>query len=284
MTWEKIDLNHKELLYGRFRSISEPLSEYTFANIFLFRDTHEYEICAGDEPVIKGKTYDGKKYIQPVNNLQAYSKEKILELQKEAEFFFPVSEESLALLDPESIEYVSDEADSDYIYTREKMATYAGRKLHKKRNLVKQFHEEYEGTSRSICSEVKEDALSILEKWQEQADLPKEQTDYTACLEALTHCEELVLCGEIYYANGKPCGFILGEELNSDTYVMHFAKGLVEFKGVYQFIFNEFAKHLPEHYKYINFEQDMGKDSLRQSKKSYQPDLLLKKYRVKFKI
>ncbi|QAR32342.1 DUF2156 domain-containing protein [Geovibrio thiophilus] len=283
MTWENIDLHHKELLYERFRNISEPLSEYTFANIFLFRRTHEYEIGRNGEPVIRGKTYDGKKYIQPVNNLQAYSKEKLLELQKDAEFFFPVSEECLALLDPATIEYTSDEADSDYIYTREKMATYAGRKLHKKRNLMKQFHEEYEGTSRPICGEVKEDALYILEKWQDQADLPKEETDYRACLEALTHCDELVLCGEIYYANGKPCGFILGEELNSETYVMHFAKGLVGFKGVYQFIFNEFAKHLPEKYKYINFEQDMGKESLRQSKRSYLPDLLMKKYRVRFK-
>lgn len=283
MTWEKINLKHKEILSKRFHEISEPLSEYTFANIFLFRETHDYEISIVGEPVIRGRTYDGKTYIQPVNSLEQYTKEQLLELQQNAEFFFPISEQSLLALDQSEIEFASDDADSDYIYTREKMATYAGRKLHKKRNLLKQFLSEYESFSRPICSEVKSDALLVLEKWQEQADLPKEETDYNACYEALFHCKELGLCGEIYYADGAPCGFILGEELNDETYVMHFAKGLVGYKGVYQYLFNAFAKHLPEKYTYINFEQDMGKELLRASKRSYLPDLLLKKYRVRFK-
>jgi hypothetical protein len=283
MQWKKIEIIHKEQLYEKFRKISEPLSEYTFANIFLFRHTHDYEICLDCEAAIRGKTYDGKTYIQPVNNLQDYSIDRILELQKYAEFFFPVSEESLALLDPDRIEVSSDDADSDYIYTTEKLATYAGRKLHKKRNLLKQFHESYVGTSAPLGCDAKEDALYILEKWQETADLEKDDTDYGACSEALKYCKELVLNGEIYYADGKPCGFILGEELNTDTYVLHFAKGLTEYKGVYQFIFNEFAKNKQGQYKYINFEQDMGKEGLRASKRSYIPDLLLQKYRVKFK-
>ena len=105
-------------------------------------------------------------------------------------------------------------------------------------------------------------------------------TDYRACREALTRMDELVLCGGIWYAEDTPSGFILGEELGSDTYALHFAKGLVAYKGIYQYIFSSFATVLPGQYRYLNFEQDLGIQELRRSKESYRPERMLPKYRV----
>jgi hypothetical protein len=92
-----------------------------------------------------------------------------------------------------------------------------------------------------------------------------------------------VLCGGIYYADGEPAGFVLGEEVNEETFVLHFAKGRTKFKGVYQYMFNTFAKILPPKYKYLNLEQDLDKENLRVFKSSYVPDAMIKKARVKLR-
>jgi hypothetical protein len=84
----------------------------------------------------------------------------------------------------------------------------------------------------------------------------------------------------VFYADSNPAGFLLGEPLNSDTFVFHFAKGVTTFKGIYAHMYNSFAAALPQNYKFLNLEQDMGKENLRQAKSTYLQDNLLKKYRV----
>ncbi len=74
---------------------------------------------------------------------------------------------------------------------------------------------------------------------------------------------------------------MLGEEVNDETYVLHFAKALTKFKGIYQFMFNNFAKVLPPKYRYLNLEQDLDKENLRVFKSSYIPDRMLRKARVR---
>ena len=85
------------------------------------------------------------------------------------------------------------------------------------------------------------------------------------------------------YADGVPAGFTLGEEAGDDTFVLHFAKARTQFKGVYQYLFNNFARVLPPKYKYLNLEQDLDKENLRVFKSSYVPDRMLRKARVSLK-
>ncbi len=92
-----------------------------------------------------------------------------------------------------------------------------------------------------------------------------------------------ILCGGAYYAEGEPAGFLLGEELNRETFGIHFAKALKRFKGIYQYMFNNFASVLPASCTYINMEQDLGIQALRHSKTSYMPEFKLEKFRVKLR-
>lgn len=68
--------------------------------------------------------------------------------------------------------------------------------------------------------------------------------------------------------------------INSETFVIHFAKGKKRFKGLYQYMYNTFALIMPEKYKYLNFEQDMGNEAIRSSKSSYHPDMMVRKFSV----
>jgi hypothetical protein len=281
MQTEKLSLKHKDLLHQRLRNITVPLSEYTFPNLYLFRKNHDYEVILDKEVFIKGRSYDGHTFLMPTADVLdiAYLKE----LMRDVDFLFPIPEEWLPAFSPVEFEITFAEGDADYLYTVLKMSTFAGRRLHKKRNLLKQFVEAHTHDARPLTNDRLNDARFILNDWLATTKMNAEETDYAACLEALDRYEELILCGGIYYADREPAGFVLGEELNEETFVLHFAKARTKFKGVYQYMFNNFAKILPPKYKYLNLEQDLDKENLRIFKSSYVPDRLLKKARIRLK-
>jgi len=283
MQIEKLSLKHKDLLSQRLKNITVPLSEYTFPNLYLFRKNHDYEVLIDSDVFIKGRSYDGHIFLMPTTDVRTLDMAALKERMAGVDFLFPIPEAWLTAFSPDAFEISFVEGDTDYLYTVEKMSTYAGRKLHKKRNLLKQFNELYTSEARPLTNEHLDQARAVLDGWLAETDLDAEQTDYGPCREAIDRYEELVLCGGIYYADGEPAGFVLGEEVNDETYVLHFAKALTKFKGVYQFMFNNFAKILPPKYQFLNLEQDLDKENLRVFKSSYVPDALLKKARVRLK-
>lgn len=284
MKREPLDLSHRELLAGHLRAVDTALSEYSFANLYLFRDNHRYEVLSdGDDVFVAGLTYDGARFIMPARNVDPACVERLAALLAEFDIIFPVPEPWLPLFPAPRFAHAYSDGDTDYVYTIEKMSTYPGKKLHKKRNLMKQYEELYEHEEFPLTDDRIADARAVLEEWQTDMGVPPRETDYRSCVEALERYEELALCGGIYYAAGQPAGFILGEELDAKTFALHFAKGLRRFKGVYQFMYNSFARIMPAQYCCLNFEQDLGREALRQAKTSYVPDQLLRKYRVRLR-
>jgi hypothetical protein len=283
MRIERLGLHHKEVLAPLLRAVTVPISEYCFANLYLFRDSHGYEVLSDGDIFIKGRTYDGFTYLMPTIPAAQLDAARLRELLRDVDFLFPVPEEWLGAFDPGTYDISFHEGDADYLYTVEKMSTLAGRKLHKKRNLLKQFVESYRHEALPLITGRLDDARLVLDAWQQESGLDRGGTDYGPCREALDRYEELVLCGGITYADGEPAGFVLGEEVNDETYVLHFAKALKKFKGVYQFMFNNFAKILPPKYKFLNLEQDLDRENLRVFKSSYVPDALVKKARVRLR-
>jgi hypothetical protein len=283
MRSEKLGIEHKGLLVPRLKAVKTSLSEYTFPNLFLFRANHGYEVIQDKEVFVKGTTYDGHAYLMPTSDVRLLETAYLKELMREVEFLFPLPGEWLTAFNAEEFEVAFAEGDADYVYTVEKMSTYKGRNLHKKRNLLKQFLELHTHDARPLTNDRLDEARFVLKDWLKTSQMKVEETDYGPCFEALERYEELVLCGGIYYANDEPAGFVLGEELNPETFVLHFAKARTKFKGIYQYLFNNFAKILPPSYKYLNLEQDLDRENLRVFKSSYVPYALLKKARVKLK-
>jgi len=283
MRSEKLSIEHKSLLVPRFKAVKTSLSEYTFPNLYLFRANHDYEVMIDKEIFIRGRSYDGRIYLMPTSDVRRIETASLRDLMRDVEFLFPIPEEWLTAFDPAEFDVTFAEGDADYVYTVEKMSTYKGRHLHKKRNLLKQFLDLHTHDARPLTNDRLDEALFVLKDWLKTSEMKTEETDYGPCLEALERYEELILCGGIYYANDEPAGFVLGEELNPETFVLHFAKARTKFKGIYQYLFNNFAKILPPSYKYLNLEQDLDKENLRVFKSSYVPDLLLKKARVRLK-
>jgi hypothetical protein len=126
------------------------------------------------------------------------------------------------------------------------------------------------------------DAIKVLDRWREDKG---EVGDYIAAREALEHFDTFGMEGSMYYINGRPGAWCLGEYLAGGTmFAIHFEKGIDEYKGVYQFINQIFAASLPESCVHINREQDLGDEGLRQAKMTYRPVDFVRKYVGRLKV
>lgn len=280
MKIEALGLEHKGALEAKFRALGVSLSEYCFANKYLFRKKYDVHVITEDSMLwVTGKTLDEKKYLMPTENLQEMATDYLLEKLKGADIFFPLPEDWIPSFDPAYFQATYNRNDSDYLFKREKIADYPGRKLSPKRNLLKQFHDIYQAEVFSYGKEHREDALALLNLWQK--DFENEKTDFHECQEGLLLAEELNLSGIMVYIKDEPAAFVLGGSHLAGLYDILFAKALRRYKGIYPFLFEKLAHHLPsQEITCLNWEDDLGHAGLRQSKLSYQPDKIAHKYRV----
>ena len=115
-----------------------------------------------------------------------------------------------------------------------------------------------------------------MEQWRQDKS---EDFDYWPAREALEKFDLLKLRGCLYYADGKPAAYCMGESVaKGRIFAIHFEKAIDSYKGIYQFMNQAFAAYLPNFFTYINMEQDLGDDGLRQAKMTYRPSGFVKKY------
>ncbi len=281
---ETIDLKHRDCLAERFRQMNIQISDYTFANVYLFRNVNRYEFVTKECGLfVSGRNKQKQTYVMPLNDPRGCDLKTFNEILGERDFFFPIPEEWLVYFPKDKFSISYDESESDYLYRTENMAGFKGKQYLRHRNHLKQFLASYIAEGVSLSDHNFSDALTVLQEWQDDFCLSSDKTDFEQCSEALQNFSGLALWGIIYYIAGKPAGFIIGEALTGDTFSLHFAKASKRYHGIYEYMFNDVAERLKPEYKYLNLEEDMGNKNLRRTKKSYGPEFLLKKYRVGIK-
>ena len=288
---KKYQISLKDL----FLSLKDGISELTFDSLIIHNgrfnhkiskipNSESYIIIGKDETDEKIKTFfsvledekglEQNKFFFDEILPQCFAQHKFWKLMSESQY-----KKYQNILNDMNITVEFDRDNSDYIYNRIDLANLSGKAYHKKKNLVNSFKNNYEFTIEKINSSNIEDAKKVLNLWKEGRDL--KQTDYYQCIAALDDIknENSVLSGIIAYVENNPVAWSLGELLpDSKTYLVHFEKGDNNYKGVYQFINNETAKNLPETVLYINREQDLGDEGLRQAKMTYRPCGFINKY------
>lgn len=273
-------LKHSTILQPLFQSLALCLSEYSFTSRFLFRRENEIQISFDNSMVwLRGKKKNGTTYLMPTVDLRKIPAQILLEKLKEVDCFYPIPESWISSFNSDYFRIDYNRDDSDYLFKREKIADYPGRNLSAKRNLVKQFLDSYTVRIIPYGKEHYEDGLLILKQWQNS--IKGKEADSFACKDGLQFAGELGLLGYIIYIDEQPAAFILGEVFQPHLFVIHFAKGLTQYKGIYPFLFKELANRLSEReISCLNWEEDLGIEGLRQSKLSYQPNTLASKFYV----
>lgn len=277
-----LDWSMREDLHPRLAMLKDGISEFTFANLFLFREKYGYRLSAlpDDHLVISGIDDRGRKFFMMpcgpsgmVNLEELFGKHDYLKNLSES-----AVEEHRIELERNGYRVVEDRDNFDYLYLRKDLTHLSGKKLHKKRNLVNAFINNYSYEEKRINDENRQDTLKVLEQWAEGRE---ETGDYDAALEAIEKMEKFNLTGCLTYVDGKAAAYSIGEPLaRGRCFAIHFEKALAEYKGIYQFVNRSFAAMLARHYVHINREQDLGDPGLRQAKMSYRPSGFVKKYKV----
>ena len=222
----KVDLSHQILLTEKFRELDLEISEYSFPNIYLFRQIHQHRLFYKKELFINGITRDGASYLMPTNRfIDHMTPEEMIADLNEVDFFYPIPEQWLDFFDPSIFSRTYNEEESDYIYIREKMLTFHGAHSNAKSNLVHQFLDNDTIELFPLDPDQIQPALSILEQWQLNKKLDISETDYVSCKEGIELINKLQLEGLIAYVNKTPVGFIIGERIGGNSYVVHFVKG-----------------------------------------------------------
>jgi len=280
-TIETVDLKHRDCLKDRFHQMNLQISDYTFANIYLFRNISNYEFMTMDCGLfVSGQNKQKQRYAMLLNDPRGCDIQIFNDILNQQRFFFPIPQEWLSFFPEDKFIISCDDSDSDYIYLTEKMAGFKGKQYVRHRNHLNQFLSLFVPESEPISANNSHDAMIVLQEWQNNSELAPDKTDSEQCSEALQKFSGLALWGTIYYIDSKPAGFIIGEALNKDTFCLHFAKASTKYHGIYEFMFNDTAQRLQSQYKYLNLEEDMGDKNLRRTKSSYGPELLLKKYLI----
>jgi len=284
-------LEDKEWVDRILRLEDAPSADFCFTNILIWDDRFRQQVAAlGDRlafrlmsdgipfyafpvgqgdltPVIEALVQDAAAYGVPLE-IRAILEKHRMELEAAFPGRFDFS------LAPDSF---------DYVYEIEKLATLAGKKLHAKRNHINRFIENNPVWSFEPITVRTLPACALMScEWSHQhQNQASFYNEIDALRKTFDNFEALGLEGGLLRLENRVIAFTIGEQLNSDTYIVHFEKAFSDIQGAYPLINREFARHIQEthpHIRYINREEDMGIESLQKAKKSYYPDLMMEKY------
>ena len=179
----------------------------------------------------------------------------------------------------------TDRDNSDYLYRVTDLAELAGRRFHKKRNLVKQCLAAYRCEYEALTPELIVECSDMQDRWcklRQCGQDPGLCSEYMAIRNVFDHFEDLHLIGGAIRVDGLIQAYAVGEDLRPGTAVCHFEKAMPDFRGLAQLMNCWFAKYALKDFEFENREQYLGIPGLRQAKESYYPHHMVDKFNAWF--
>ncbi|HEY6838290.1 MAG TPA: phosphatidylglycerol lysyltransferase domain-containing protein [Geobacteraceae bacterium] len=280
-----LDLSDKPLFDTLFEELQPRISEFTFANLYLFRAAHSYRLTlVGDAHVVMGSGYGGDSYFLPP--LNGSIGEALHQLFGDGHSLYGADEPFVEnYLRTEETEIVEDRDNFDYLYLRADMAELAGNRFHKKKNRVSYFTSRHSHEVLAYSSVHCQGCLQLLDDWwkvRSKSESRSLRLEAEATREALLLMDDLALEGLVILVSGRVKAFVFGERLNRDTSVCHFEKADPFLEGLSQLLDLEFNRRLFTDCTYVNREQDLGEPGLRNAKLSYHPVVMVRKFRARW--
>jgi hypothetical protein len=268
------------------------ISELTFTNLFIWQEYYRINWCLeGEHLLVLCQSADGICYaLEPVG--PPPRAELALRLLRWLQTAMGVESPRMERADTRFVAELGDDPrfsispareHFDYLYSTQDLIHLEGRNYHSKRNFINTFKGSYTFRYAELTNEYVKDCLDFQEEWCTLHRCAEDMGllgEWSAIRRALENLGELNLRGGIITVDGKVQAFTLGEKLNNETVVVHIEKANPQMRGLYAVINQQFCQHAWADVAYINREQDLGEEGLRQAKLSYHPTRLIEKFTI----
>ena len=299
-TGKPIEITDKTLFDEFFSKYPPETSEFTFTNLFMWRNYYNFLFIEYKEHLIlfsKDYLKNRKKPIKKDSNdvyiyffppIGPHPDKIIIELFENIsniEIHRVPENICKSLIENEkfnklNLDCLEDRNNWDYIYDKEEILNLAGNKYRQNRRWLQKFYNNYAHEFNLITEDLVEKCKELQLEWcimracTEDESLEAEQE---AIYEALNNFNTLGFSGGLLCVDDKCAAYTFGEMLNESTLVIHIEKAHAEYEGSYQAINNLFLKNCCAETLYVNREQDLGIEGLRRAKESYKPIHMIKK-------
>lgn len=261
--------------------------EYSYTTAYMWSRHYNVHIARADDALfLRSDSGETPSFLMPIGVpleegialLRAYTDEQGIPLRLHG--IDEETRERLCALYPHRVHFHSNDADYDYIYRTEDLATLVGNAYHSKKNHINAFSRKYDWQYEPLTDKNVEEVEALSYEWCREKGNCQDgplASERCAIRRLLKHREKLSVVGGLIRVDGNAVAFTLGSPINESVFDVHVEKALSAFAGAYAVINREFAKTLTK-YPYLNRENDMGIEGLRRAKASYRPAILLKKY------
>ena len=300
LTFHPLTLCDREAMQAVTLPAGRRNCNYTFTNLVGWKFLFGTEVCVLENEVVLRYTFNGKRAYM-VCTSEALSLKLIdallddsngnltlmgLEDSQVAQLSIFNSPRNATLSQREfSITSEPVRNQYDYIYRRTDLATLRGRHLNAKRNHIHRFRAEHPDFEyRPLTPEFFDECRRLTATWQEEKKQTPNQNDnkieiidaeHRVMETIFSNWDALGMIGGSIFVDGRMVAFTYGSAVTTDTFDVCVEKADRHVEGAFAIINQQFAKHLPEQYIYLNREEDMGIPGLRQAKLSYHPEILL---------
>lgn len=271
-------------LFSRYPS---PSCDYSLTGLMMWRDYYDYHIAILDDTLfIRG--------LDPVTGLLIYymptgpmDPDHIMDTVRDDA---RQRDAAIVRCSPEWLD-IPQHADipscairmphwDDYCYDIRQFTHFEGRKMEKKRNHLNFFRNHYPDAK--ISPITADDFPDICIFAQTFGKMHEDSTQFSY---ENSHCTDMLpvlgrnnLFGITVRIGGELIGFAYGEVIG-DMFFAHVEKGNIAYRGIYQALASAMAREAERRGAgYVNREDDAGDESLRRSKESYHPVMMVRKF------
>lgn len=271
-------------LYGKY---PQQHSDMSFTTMMCWNHYAHYAYARlGDSVAIMSTIKGERTFRGPIGPHDPDALEDVLDLAVRegcAAPYYIFDEETLALvrsLHPD-LPLRSDPDFADYVYLASDLENLPGKKYLTIRGHLNRFRRNCEPVVEEMRPEDLPEVREFLKKWcawRHCDESPVLAEEKEAVLYAMNHFSDLGLSGLMIRVKGAIASISVYDDLNAETALIHFEKGLPDCEGVYKAVNQEAARRLAPDHIYINRESDVGVPGLREAKRRYHPHHMAEVY------